>query len=163
MSTPLIRSSVSQGIQLVLNLSTGSWANHTAVLAASAINNTLSTDVMLSSGGFSSGFPCGGQTTSRVDVYAGFYTPANVTSGRPLVLYDPFGFYGCPVPSPPVSRYNYTFHPGRSDVQTYLFGGYWISSGELEYSFQSFPSGWYTVVASDSWGQEAIGYFFASY
>ncbi|MGD0330922.1 MAG: hypothetical protein ABSB40_10895 [Nitrososphaeria archaeon] len=42
--------------------------------------------------------------------------------------------------------------------ETSILAGYWTGSGQ-DYVFHTFPTGIYTVVVFDAWGQEAIGYF----
>lgn len=39
-----------------------------------------------------------------------------------------------------------------------VVGGYWASTS-LGYQFKRFPTGQYTVVAFDTWGDRAIGHF----
>jgi hypothetical protein len=77
-----------------------------------------------------------------------------------LNWYDRSAVTTCPMCTPTPAINNYTFHPGLSDVQPYIVSGYWIAPVAANvYECHSFPAGLYTVVATDPWGQEAIGYF----
>jgi hypothetical protein len=106
-------------------------------------------------------------------VLQGYYGANNFTAGRALYLYNTTNFTSCTRNSVP---YVYSFEPTSDVATTYLsgqtvqtgnvsvsatFGGYW-TGGEgtpIPATYNRFPSGAYTVVAADEWGDVVLVHF----
>ena len=115
--------------------------------------------------------PCGtANYPMGVGIFMGYYSQDNISSaGKPLSIYNP-GEYMCPLISSNI--YSYEFKP-RGDSAQVLgscstrscfeinttseveAGGFWNSNRV----YASFPSGTYTVIAGDEWGQLVILHF----
>jgi hypothetical protein len=113
-------------------------------------------------------------------VYQGHFAFSNLsTAGSPLTEYNASG----PPPpcAAPFGSLEYTFLPNSDKAtvsylgtsitwvanQTVRLDGYWVPSGSDRYTLQQFGPGFpsatpYTVVVFDSWGQQAIGYFYVA-
>lgn len=109
-----------------------------------------------------------------VAIFQGYYVAANISSAKPLQLYEP-GVYACPMILAKIDAY--AFQPlsstasvigscGPSSCFTERIysnvtaNGYW-NEGLLEgATFTPFNPGAYTVVAGDEWGALAVLHFF---
>ena len=114
-----------------------------------------------------------------VAIFQGYYTASNVSSAKPLQLYNPAGIYSCPVIL--VVGY-YSFAPLSDTASVFCvtaggFGGgepnpcltdfkisseitvtgYWTNGKQLMLS--NFTPGVYTVVGGDEWGALAVLHF----
>ncbi len=142
------------------------------------VNNTLSTPLRVDTPSMVNPTygPCQQGFATRISVYSGNYTYLELFNNRsnptPLLLYNPSLIYTCPA----VFNFQYTFEPNsavatinsslggyhRIDTrlvnETSVVAGYWVQT-PIGYQFKRFPIGVYTVVASDAWGDKAIGYF----
>lgn len=102
------------------------------------------------------------------EVLEGDYGPDNYTRGAALWLElqpSVIGAEGCadinlPVGEPvPSQDYHYAFSPlNDQNVLSGTYVGYWTDPSDAS-TYQPFPSGVYTVVAADEWGQVAILHF----
>jgi len=105
-----------------------------------------------------------------VAVLSGNYDASNASSGKALQIYEP-GVYNCPLVLAGIA--SYIFQPSSDNASIYgscqsgggeciservnstvPFAGYYVGT-----TFTSFPSGTYTVVAGDEWGDLAILHF----
>jgi hypothetical protein len=105
-------------------------------------------------------------------VYRGFYDVGNFRTATPLSLTEigsgPVSCTPCPAPTyylfrpisnnattSPGSMFWYTSSPSMSINFTENIAGYWTNSTV----FEVFPTGTYTVVALDQWGQAVVLHF----
>jgi hypothetical protein len=122
--------------------------------------------------------PCGPVNYPMgVAIFQGNYTASNVSSAKPLQLYNPKGIYLCPVL---VLVSSYSFAPS-SDTAS-VFGscgnsnpnpcltdfkvsseitvtGYWTWPNGQQPTFGNFTPGVYTLVGGDEWGALAVLHF----
>jgi hypothetical protein len=108
-----------------------------------------------------------------VAIFQGYYVAANISSAKPLQLYEP-GVYACPMILAKIDAY--TFQPlsstadivgscGSSSCFTERIysnvtaNGYWNEGLLGGATFTHFNPGTYTVVAGDEWGALAILHF----
>lgn len=115
--------------------------------------------------------PCGTVNYPMgVGIFHGYYSQNNISSaGKLLSIYDP-GEYMCPMILSNIYSYQFKPHSDSSQVMGSCSsgtcfeitttseaeaGGFWNSAR----NYTSFPSGTYTVVAGDEWGQMVILHF----
>ena len=109
-----------------------------------------------------------------LEIFQGFYTSANVSTAKPLLLYDPNATYSCPMILSGVASYAFeplsdaaaivgTCSPNPCFTQSVSsepnFGGYWASNPIQGSTFTPFPPGVYTVAGGDEWGALAVVHF----
>lgn len=99
--------------------------------------------------------PCEQDLLTGAKAYAGYYTMENISTATQLLLYDPNGIYTCPTP---LQLYRQTFLPGASVNESVQLKGYWTVSGNSS-TFHQFSQGYYTVLAFDNWGHQALLHF----
>jgi hypothetical protein len=110
--------------------------------------------------------PCGNFNQSPIEyaVLQGHYDASNYTSASALTVYDPANVYFCPTMTAPIpyllfaplgdnaSRFYSSGQEGSFLVSaSYSVTGYWTGSGNTA-AFHQFPSGIYSVLAEDEWG-----------
>ena len=102
------------------------------------------------------------------DLFAGHITFSNLSSSKPLLLYNASGFIPCFA----YDNSTFTFYPdsdlvnatGLGSVKpltwshTYNYSGYWVPSSDGD-KFLAFPPGLYTALFLDIWGQRLLEYF----
>ena len=118
--------------------------------------------------------PCTQGSPFGVAVFSGYYSPADVLKGKPLVIFDPNQFYHCPAFSwaegtvyefKPLSDIAAIFHdsvPPGSGTDTQILkelqlSHYW--NGSYPANINSFEPGIYTIVAGDEWGALVVLHF----
>ena len=116
--------------------------------------------------------PCSGGYNEPlgIDIFKGFYSAGNISSGKPLFLLNPATTF-CPVT---LQISSWAFQPSSdiatrvsdfpSDVQletNFTTNGYWTGGDALGYGavFVHFGPGTYTVTAGDEWGDLVLLYF----
>lgn len=119
--------------------------------------------------------PCGPVNLPMgIEVFQGYYTSANVSTAKPLSLYDPNATYSCPMILSGVTAYLFQPHSDTAAVVGTCnpnpcftesiasepgFDGYWASNLIQGSIFKAFPPGVYTVAGGDEWGALAIVHF----
>jgi hypothetical protein len=120
--------------------------------------------------------PCGTLNSPfGMAIFRGYLTGLNVSSAKPLDLYEPYGVVMCPAILSQISAYSYYPHssiaeiwggctPGPCPIQAVpesnTMSGYWNAIPTIDLGYHIlFPQGVYTVVAGDEWGQVAILHF----
>jgi hypothetical protein len=111
--------------------------------------------------------PCGNFNQFPIEyaVFQGHYDASNYTSASALTMYDPGLFLPCPTAEAlpayllfaPLSD-NASYPSGQGSLMvsaSYSVTGYWTGSGNTA-AFHQFPSGIYTVLAEDEWGNVVL-------
>jgi len=119
--------------------------------------------------------PCPGTLPFWFEVFQGNYNANNVSQGKSLALWQSWPFCGNGIPVA-----SYSFGPNSSNVTVTMasqgpgqqsvkfsesagyvdnYSGYWGTNSEPSANFTPFQPGVYTVLAGDSWGQEAVVHF----
>ncbi|HUI00029.1 MAG TPA: hypothetical protein VLX56_00185 [Nitrososphaerales archaeon] len=107
--------------------------------------------------------PCGGLFPFGMGVFQGHDNQANLSSARPVDVFDLFGVYMCPAEL--VSN-SFTFQPQQNVTRQASFNGYWTAGetqhpggGVSEGVLHPFLPGEYTVLVGDEWGHTELLYF----
>ena len=117
--------------------------------------------------------PCGAGQVG-FGIFQGYYDESNFSKAISLTLYNETNLYSCTTMTIVNSTEVFSFQPQSDLVQvtnssgvpffnssisvSELVGGYWtgqIGSG----TYQTFPSGTYTMIAADEWGQVVFLHF----
>jgi hypothetical protein len=118
--------------------------------------------------------PCTQGSPFGVAVFSGYYSPADVLKGTPLVLFDPDQFYHCPAfswaegtvyefkPSSDIAAIFHDSVPPSNGTDTQILkelqlSHYW--TGSYPATIHSFEPGIYTIVAGDEWGALVVLHF----
>jgi hypothetical protein len=124
--------------------------------------------------------PCGPDPMAypvRFAVVQGLYGQDNYNSSKALPLYNPGNLYPCGKVEVLGGPYAYGFQP-LSDAFSFPSGstqqevgaasltistrGYWTGGqNNVPAAFKTFPSGYYTVIAADEWGNVVLLQFYA--
>jgi hypothetical protein len=139
------------------------------------VNNVTSTNEWLYPN--TGSYPCGNwdQFPTEYAVLQGYYDVGNYSSASSLTLYNTTIAYPCPTMTGPIA---YLLFSPLSDNSSRYFGpsgsagslvvsdqyamtGYWTGSGTTA-SFHKLPSGTYTVLAEDEWGNIVLLHFTAA-
>jgi hypothetical protein len=166
--TTALRPSFVNGLQLVISVSPLNLTQGQNVTISSWVYNPTSSALVVKFPGLEnpSESPCELGSATAVDIYSGGYTFANLTGAAPLLQFNAnVAPPQCDNIAPAGSHPQYTFlsYGENSTMDTNVFGGYYVynSTGPAfhRYVFQRFPSGTYTVVVFDAWGQQQLGHF----
>ncbi len=170
----VVHSPVHNGLELTATIQQIYLVEGQPLTVVAEVNNTSSTPLTVNATSMDNPAygPCQQGFATGVQIYMGHYSAGNLTQANELLLYNP-SLISCPA----VFTFRYTFgansalatvqpslggYQPRSEArlvnETSVVGGYWVGSGQ-NYVFHAFPTGQYTVLVFDAWGDEALGYF----
>lgn len=114
--------------------------------------------------------PCDSPGEVGFGIFQGYYDQSNYTKATTLTLYNPTFTYLCTTQAFPNTFYSFQPHSDLVEIAyagslynetISLFeqiGGYW--SGEYATgTYHVFPTGSYTIIAADEWGQVVLLHF----
>jgi hypothetical protein len=167
------------GVQLYLELNSATFKPGEMVMVTAGEWNTLTTSNEVAAdkswpvGRLAMG-PCGTLNYPMgIAFYSGYCTESDISSAKPLRLYDPKAVYHCPAVLSSIS--SYVFQPSSDTADVYgscepepclddikvggtlTYTGFWTD--EQESTFINFTSGTYTVACGDEWGTLIILHF----
>ena len=106
--------------------------------------------------------PCGLSYPFGMNAYQGRYTQANISSAKPLAVFDDFGIFDCPLNIVGI----YRLGPFQSVTRQVDISGYWTNGttpqpggGISEGVLRSFAPGTCSLLVGDAWGHTALLYF----
>jgi len=180
----------SSGLSLSLSATVAPSGSPNVVAISVSVNNTLDTynNIAMSnawkypSQSLNPFDPCGAPGPIGFAIFSGYYDLSNYTKAQALDLYNMNATYMCTTMTFASDSY-YSFMP-HSDIAfivppgtqpgqvgdsytaisiSFNAIGFWSNTSEMSATFRSFPTGSYTVLGADEWGNVVLVHLQISY